>query len=65
MLLDEPSGIGDHDLVPPGPDHAFLAQLTQDPDHDLPSRPDGLGELSLADPDDKLGPRPLFRRRFG
>jgi hypothetical protein len=65
MFLDGLSGIGDHDLVASGPDDAFLAQLTQDPDHDLPSRPDGVRQLSLADPDNQLGPRPLLRRRFG
>ena len=65
MLLDEPGGIGNYNLVAPGPDDAFLAQLTQDPDHDFPSRTDGVRQLSLADPDDKLGSRPVFRRRFG
>ena len=65
MLLDESSGIGDHDLVASGPDDAFMAQLAQDSDHDFPSRTDGVRQLSLTDPDDETGPRPVFRRRFG
>jgi hypothetical protein len=62
---DEPGGIGDDDLVVSGPDHAILTQLAQDPYHDLPSRPHGLRQLPLADPDHKLGSRPVFRSRFG
>jgi hypothetical protein len=55
VFLAEPGGIGDDDLVTSGPDHAILPQLTQDPYHDLPSRPHGLRQLPLADPDHKLG----------
>ena len=65
IFLDEPGGIGDDDLVASGPDHAILLQLTQDPYHDLPSRPHGLRQLPLADPDHKLRSRVVVRCRFG
>jgi hypothetical protein len=57
VVLDEPGGVGNHDLAPSCADHAVLAQLAQDPNDDLPSRPDSLRELPLADLDHKLGSR--------
>src|SRR5512132_4556875 len=65
VVLDEPGGVGDHDPVPSCSDHAVLAQLAQDPNDDLPSRPDGLREFPLADLDDKLGSRRALRSWFG